>query len=382
MKKRKLFMKIAIGCVCLILLCIFLAYTRSRDTDENQDGYQDLGNVKTNALDTLVVSPYDDYIAYIDFTDNTDCTLHFYNIASGEIAADFPAASGCTKESGCNSGIVFFAKHRCAIAGKKGLQVINTKNMKVLWQGAYGTAVSASTDGSIISVFDPGKRTLTFYTAEGRMLSERTWENAPAIYWGMSGDGRYAAVTEESDEEDGSQNNFYILNTHTGSTLKFFNDERYAGCALNKSSWLGSRLFFTYGDGLYGYVDMDNNQVHKTVSTLKSNICYGDLRRELLYFWDEDQLHCASMETGEVVKTYNASGTIAGAAHIKQKKKTCFAVCNTNGTLEYVDYTKDPSLVESLTGSRQECSDISVGKICIATYSCNNPGFHIYKSFF
>lgn len=69
--------------------------------------------------------------------------------------------------------------------------------------------------------------------------------------------------------------------------MKYLDDVKYENCVFNDSSWCGNKLFFTYGgDELYGYVDMDQNQVHKTTSKIETDICYADSRRGLIYFRD------------------------------------------------------------------------------------------------
>ena len=195
----------------------------------------------------------------------------------------------------------------------------------------------------------------------------------------MSDDGRYAAVTEILDGAEDDQTNLYIINTHTGSTVKFLNDEKYVSCISNESSWCGNRLFFTYQDGVFGYVDMDKNQVHKTTNKVGTNVCYADTRRELIYFFDGNQLNCASMETGEIEKTYSAAGNIADAVYTGDGKKTTFAVCDSDGTLEYVEYTKDPYTVGSLAGDGMECSEICAGSTYVVTYAYNTFEVRIYQ---
>ena len=92
--------------------------------------------------------------------------------------------------------------------------------MEVLWEGAYGMTVSASADGSRVSVFNIEENSLTVYTADGTLLSECSWENGEAVFFGMSDDGRYAAVAEVVDEDNNEQNNLYIINTNTGNTSR------------------------------------------------------------------------------------------------------------------------------------------------------------------
>lgn len=70
-----------------------------------------------------------------------------------------------------------------------------------------------------------------------------------------------------------------------------------------------------------GYVDMDQNHVHKTTSKIETDICYADSRRGLIYFRDGNQLNCASMETGEVEKTYSAARNIADVVYTGDGKK-------------------------------------------------------------
>ena len=355
--------------------------TNALQTYDYQKGYAARSNVKTQTMDAVLVSPYDDYIAYIDLVSSSDYTLHFYDIAAGKVVADFPVNPDYNGYRSCNSKAAFFGDHRCAIAGKEGLQVIDMNTMEVLWEGAYGMTVSASADGSRVSVFNIEENSLTVYTADGTLLSECSWENGEAVFFGMSDDGRYAAVAEVVDEDNNEQNNLYIINTNTGNTVKYLDDVKYENCVFNDSSWCGNKLFFTYGgDELYGYVDMDQNQVHKTTSKIETDICYADSRRGLIYFRDGNQLNCASMETGEVEKTYSAARNIADVVYTGDgKKNTTFAVSDSDGTLEYVDFTKDPYRIGSLAGDGKECSEICIGDTYAVTYTYNDYEFRIYQ---
>ncbi len=128
-------------------------------------------------MDALMVSPYDDYIAYIDLLSSTEYTLHFYDIEKGKTVADFPVNPDYNGYRSCNSKIAFFGDHRCAIAGEEGIQIIDMNTLKVLWQGAKGMTVSASGDGSVVSVFNTDEKRLTFYTADGELLAERAWDD-------------------------------------------------------------------------------------------------------------------------------------------------------------------------------------------------------------
>ena len=344
-----------------------------------QKGYTAKCSVPTQTMDTMVVSPYDDYVAYIDLTSSTEYMLHFYDIEKGKTVADFPVDPDYNNYRSCNSKIAFFGDHRCAIAGENGIQVIDMNTLKVLWEGAKGMTVSASKDSSVLSVFNTEEKKLTFYTGDGELLSERAWDCVAAVYYGMSDDGTYAALTELTGDEETKA--LYIINVHTGETVKFLNDMQYENASFGDGSWCGNKLFFRDENRKYGYIDMDGDQKpHMTDTEIQAEICYVDSEKGLAYYQDGNELKCISVAGGEIVKTYESVKNISDAAFSGDDGRDTFAVYCEDGSVEYVDFTDDePFRVGRLEGDGTSCSEISAGKTYAAACLYNNYEFRIYQ---
>lgn len=73
--------------------------TNALQTYDYQKGYAARSNVKTQTMDAVLVSPYDDYIAYIDLVSSSDYTLHFYDIAAGKVCGRFSGKPGITTDT-------------------------------------------------------------------------------------------------------------------------------------------------------------------------------------------------------------------------------------------------------------------------------------------
>ena len=351
--------------------------TNALQVYDYQKGYTARGIVQTKTMDAVMVSPYDDYIAYIDLVSSTEYTLHFYDIAQGKTVADFPVDPDYCGYRSCNSKIAFFGDHRCAIAGKDGIQVIDMNTLKVIWEGAKGMTVSASGDGSVVSVFDTEEERLTFYTGDGEKLSERSWDCDDAVYFGMNEDGRYAAITENPDE--GEVNPFYVIDTHTGETVKLLEDRKYVNVVFGESSWCGNKIFFVYGERKYGCYDLDEDKVYTSDTKIDTDICYGDDAKGIAFYRDGSDLNCISIKTGEILQTYEAEKNIADVVYTGDGDRTTFAVYEDDGSIEYVDYTEEPYSEGRLEGDGTECSEICAGKDYIAAYVYNNYEFRIYE---
>lgn len=351
--------------------------TNALQVYDYQKGYAARNSVKTQTMDALLVSPKDDYIAYVDLTSSTDYTVHFYDIKTGKNVAEFPVNPDYCGHRSCNSKVAFLGDHRCAIAGKEGIQVLDLDTMEVLWQGVQGMTVSASKDGSVVSIYDADEKSVTFYTAEGEELSQRTWDCDDGMYYGMSGDGKYAAFSVAPEDDEIQP--LYIIDTSTGEDVKVLEEDNYKCIVLNESSWVGQKLLFAHGNDYYGYVDMDEDKVYTPDVRIETDICYADPQAGLIYYRDGNELNCASMKTGEVQQSYKASDTIADAVYTGSDGKITFAVCGNDGTIEYVDYTEEPFKAGSLAGDGTGCYEICAGNTYVATYVLNAYEFRIYQ---
>ena len=343
-----------------------------------QQGYTARNSVGTQTMDALKVSPDDDYIAYVDLVSATDYTVHFYDIKEGKTVSSFPADPDYCGHQSCNSKVAFFGDHRCAIAGKEKIQILDTNTFEVLWEGVHGMTVSVNADETVISAFDAETETLTFYTTDGELISQRTFDCDDGMYYGMSDDGKYAAFSEFFEEDD-VMNSLYIIDVQTGETVKLLDDGKYVNGVYNDTSWTGHQMVFIEGKDYYGCVDMDEDKVYTTKTRITANICYADSSRGVLYYHDGSELICASIKTGETLQVYKSSDMIADAEYTGDGEKITFAVCTSDGTIEYVDYTKEPQKIGSLAGDGTTCSEIRTGKRYIATYLLNAYEFRIYE---
>ena len=343
-----------------------------------QQGYAARNSVGTQTMDALKVSPYDDYIAYVDLASSTDYTVHFYDIKEDKTVADFPVDPDYCGHQSCNSKVVFFGDHRCAIAGKEGIQILDMNNFEVLWEGVHGMTVSVNAEETVISAFDAETKTLTFYTTDGELISEHTFDCDDGMYYGMSDDGKYAAFSEFYEETD-EMNPLYILDVQTGEIVKQLDDKKYVDGVYNDTSWTGHQLVFIEDNNHYGCLDMDEDKVYTTKTVITSDICHADSTRGVIYYRDGSELICASIKTGETLKTYKSSDTIADAECTGDGEKLTFAVCTGDGTIEYVDYTDEPHKIGSLAGDGTSCSEIRTGNKVIATYLLNAYEFRVYE---
>ena len=352
--------------------------TNALQTYSYQKGYAARNNVGTQTMDALKVSPYDDYIAYVDLVSATDYTVHFYDINENKTVADFPVDPDYAGHQSCNSKVEFFGDHRCVIAGKKGIQVIDLTTMEVLWQGVHAMTVSVSKDESVISAFDAETKTITFYTPEGEVVSERTFDCDDGMYYGMSDDGKYAAFGEFYEDDD-VMNPLFVIDTKTGEILKEIDDKKYVSTVYNDTSWSGHQLLFVDENNNYGCLDMDEDKIYATKTKITSDICYADADKGVVYYRDGSHLICASMKTGEELKSYKASDDIADAEYTGDGEKITFAVATNDGAIEYVDYTEDPYRIGQLAGDGNGCSELRAGNTCIATYRLNAYEFRVYQ---
>ena len=344
-----------------------------------QKGYTARCSVPTQTMDTVMVSPDDDYIAYIDLISSTEYTLHFYDIEKGETVADFPVDPDYNNYRSCNSKIAFFGDHRCAIAGENGIQVIDMNTLKVLWEGAKGMTVSASKDGTVVSVYDVDEEKLTFYTSDGELLSEREWDCSDSVYYGMSDDGAYAALTELDDNDETKA--LYIIDTHTGENEEVLDDMKYDNAFFGDGSWCGHKLLFRDSDDKkYGYIDMDGDRKpHMTDTKIDADICYTDAEKELAYYRDGSDLNCISITSGEILKTYEGSKNICDVVYTGDSGEDTFASYCDDGTVEYLDFTEEPCRVGRLEGDGTSCSELSAGKKYVAACLYNAYEFRIYQ---
>lgn len=351
--------------------------TKALQTYDYQKGYTVRNNVQTQTMDALLVSPYDDYIAYIDLVSSTKYTLHMYDIEKNEEVASFPMDPDYGGYRSCNSKIAFFGDHRCAIAGAEGIQVIDMNTMEVLWQGVKCMTVSASADGSVLSAFNADTDTVTFYTSEGELLSEYSTDGDDAIFFGLSGDGTYAAMTEVW--EDDSSRPLHIIDTHTGETAKLLDKYLYKNIVFNDTSWWGDLLFFAYKADKYGYLDMSSGDIYLTDTVIDTDICHVDLDRERIYYRDGMDLNCVDLRTGEQLQSYQAGKSITDAVYTGDGTTETFALYCDDGSIEDVDYTEEPYLIGRLGGDGAECSEICTGKNYLASYAFNAYEFRIYQ---
>ena len=343
-----------------------------------QKGYTVKCSVQTQTMDTVMVSPYDDYIAYIDLVSDTDYTLHFYDIKKGKTVANFPVDPDYNGYGGCNSKISFFGDHRCAIAGKEGIQVIDMKTLKVLWEGTKAMTVSASKDGSVVSACDIDEEKLTFYTGDGEKLSERKWDCVDSIYLGMSDNGKYAALTELTENEVVKA--LYIVDTHTGKILKKLNDLKYTNILSEGSSWCGNKLLFRDNKDNYGYIDLDGDRKsHMTKTKVEDAIYYADKKKGLAYYRDGSDLNCISITSGKILKTYEGTKKFSDIEYTGDSKSDTFVIYCDDGSLEYIDFTEEPFRIGRLEGDGTSCSELSVGKTYVAACLYNNYEFRIYQ---
>lgn len=353
--------------------------TKALQTYDYQKGYTARCSVSTKTMDTVAVSPYDDYIAYIDLVSSTEYTLHFYDIEKGESVADFPVDPDYNNYRSCNSKIAFFGDHRCAIAGVDGIQVIDMNTLKVLWEGAKGMTVSASEDGTVVSVYDVDEEKVTFYTGDGELLSERKWDCSDSVYYGMSDDGAYAALTEIDDNDETKA--LYIIDTHTGEDVEVLDDMKYDNAFFGDGSWCGHKLLFRDSDDKkYGYIDMDGNRKpHMTDTKIDADICYTDAEKELAYYRDGSDLNCISITSGEILKTYEGSKNISDVVYTGDSGEDTFVTYCDDGTVEYLDFTEEPCRVGRMEGDGTSCSEISAGKKYAAACLYNAYEFRIYQ---
>lgn len=352
--------------------------TNALQTYDYQKGYAARNNVGTQTMDSLLVSQDDDYVAYIDLVSSTDYTLHFYDIQAGKNAADFPVDPDYCGHQCSNSKAAFFGDHRCVIAGVDKVKVLDLDTMEVLWEGVHAMTVSVSADESTISAFNTETKTLTFYTPDGELLSERTFDDCEdGMYYGMSDDGMYAAFSEFWEGED-EVNPLYVIDTRTGETVKTLDDKRYTSLVYNDTSWAGHQLFWGV-EGYYGCLDLDTGDVFATKTKIDSDICHADKEKGVIYYRDGNELICASIKTGETLQTYKASDTIADAVYTGNEEANTFAVCTSDGTIEYVNYASTPYKIGSLAGDGSSCSEIRAGNTYIATYLLNAYEFRIYQ---
>ena len=344
-----------------------------------QKGYTAKCSVPTQTMDTVMVSPDDDYIAYIDLISSTEYTLHFYDIEKGETVADFPVDPDYNNYRSCNSKIAFFGDHRCAIAGENGIQVIDMNTLKILWEGVKGMTVSASKDGTVVSAYDIDEEKLTFYSSDGELLSEREWDCSDSIYYGMSDNGAYAALTELGDDDETKA--LYSIDTHTGENVKVLDDIKYENAFFGDSSWCGNKLLFRDAESQkYGYIDMDGSQ--KTCMTdtkIDADICYVDAEKGLAYYRDGSDLNCISITDGKILKTYEGSKNISDVAYTGDSGEDTFIVYCDDGTVEYLDFTEEPCRVGRMEGDGTSCSEISAGKKYAAACLYNSYEFRIYQ---
>lgn len=352
--------------------------TNALQTYSYQKGYTAKNNVGAQTMDALKVSPYDDYVAYVDLKSSDDYWIHFYDIEGDETVADFPVDPLYAGHQSCNSKVMFFGDHRCVIAGKEKLQVIHMNTFQALWEGVYAMTVSVNADETVISAFNTDTKTLTFYTTEGKMISEHTFDCDDGMYYGMSDDGKYAAFGEFYDEDD-VMNTLYILDVESGEIVKQLDDKKYASIVYNDTSWTGHQLLAVEKENYYVCVDMDADKVYSTKTPVNSDICYADSQRGVFYYRNGSELICADMKTGETLQVYKSSDNIADAEYTGDGEKITFAVCTSDGSVEYVDYTKEPYKIGSLSGDGNGCSEVRVGKNYIATYLLNAYEFRIYQ---
>lgn len=354
------------------------ALTNALQIYDYQKGYTAKCSVQTQTMDAVLVSPYDDYIAYIDLTSDTDYTLHFYDIEKEKTVADFPVDPDYNGYGGCNSKIAFFGDHLCAIPGKKGIQVIDMKTLKVLWEGAKAMTVSASKDNSVVSAYNIDEEKLTFYTSDGEKLSERKWDCVDSIYLGMSDNGKYAALTELTEDEVVKA--LYIVDTHTGKIVKNLNDLEYTNILSAGGSWCGNKLLFKDDKDNYGYIDLDGDgKSHMTKTKVEAAICYTDKTKGLAYYIDGSDLTCISITSGKTLKTYEGTKKFSDVVYTGDSKSDTFVIYCDDGSLEYIDFTEDPFRIGRLEGDGTSCSELSVGKTYIAACLYNNYEFRIYQ---
>lgn len=351
--------------------------TNAMQTYDYQKGYTVKCSVPTKTIDAVMVSPYDDYVAYIDLTSSTEYTLHFYDIEKGETVADFPVDPDYNGYQGCNSKIIFFGDHRCAIAGVNGIQVIDMNTLKVLWEGAAGTEMGISRDESVLSIFNGAEKKVTFYTADGELLSEYSWDCENAVGFGLSDDGTYSALTELG--EDDEVRALCIIDTHTGKTVKRLDDRQYSNISFGAGSWCGDKLFFRDEEKKFGTVDVKDGSVHMTDTLIESVVCYTDPDKERVYCKDGSELKCISVTSGEILNTYECEKNICDAAYTGDGQKDTFAVYCDDGSIEYVDYTEEPYRVGKLEGDGTGCSEMKAGKNYVAACLYNNYEFRIYQ---
>ena len=353
--------------------------TNALQTYSYQKGYIARNNVSTQTMDALKVSPYDDYVAYVDLTSADDYSIHFYDIEADKTVADFPADPYYCGHQSCNSKIAFFGDHRCAIAGEEGIQILDMNTFDVLWEGTYAMTVSVNKDETVISAFDADAKKLTFYTTEGELISECSFDCDDGMYYGMSDDGKYAAFSEFWEEDD-VMNTLYIIDVKSGEIVKKLDDRKYINIVYNDTSWTGHQLvFLDSADLCYCSLNMDEGKVYPTDTQITTDICYVDPDREMFYYRNASELACADIKTGKVLHAYRTSNNITDAEYIGDGDEITFAVCTSDGAVEYVDYTDIPYIIGSLPGDGNGCSEVRAGKKYIATYRLNSYEFRIYQ---